>query len=630
MDLKHTIAGFGLAFSLAFLTACNSSGGDGSGSTGGSNSSSDDSASANPDNTTGDTLGRVADGYLVGATVCLDVNESFTCDMGEPTTLSEDGGTFELDATDEQLAESRIIVVVGPDTIDEDTGEAVGRSYTLTSPVENKAFVSPLTTMLQAAVENDPGASVAEKKRQVAMQLGLDPDSDLLYQDYVMESPSDDGMRSAYALGQLTARVLGLAEAGFKTTYEAETGSAPSPAAARAFGMVLQDALNEQLPALRNWVDSSARTLSEIETQASAVYNGFEFMSDAKRLVAMVHASEHKVKAQTSPVKDLFEVGYGTLSGMYMDDSKCFSGDLNRIKMNQDGLVVATHYGYDRVQSPNQSTRIESTITDYPYAGTTVGDYFDKNGMDETFSKTSFDYGFMDDGSLRYTRTVYDGSDQVIYTETESLNPRFFRQDISNTPVYEWLVLSDAQQGFMDNFNASGLTFPEGSEIFYVTLGVDGGPGYQWFEGSELTHDADSTLTDLASHQSVNFTLTYMEDDAPKSIQINFSPVLEGEYGDVSVRVSGDTRSGSYRFGQYEGESAFVIDPAFARSAGLPFYVFGTDTNTSDQDANPAVWMATDKAYVKGAEMHALYAVNYTAYDYLWQQIDQQRADCSL
>ncbi|MGH8848934.1 MAG: hypothetical protein ACREXQ_17055, partial [Polaromonas sp.] len=40
--------------------------------------------------------GVVADGYLNGATVCLDLNNNMACDAGEPSATTTAGGKYSM------------------------------------------------------------------------------------------------------------------------------------------------------------------------------------------------------------------------------------------------------------------------------------------------------------------------------------------------------------------------------------------------------------------------------------------------------------------------------------------------------------------------------------------------------
>jgi hypothetical protein len=141
--------------SLVFLAAC---GGGGGGST-------------TPPTQT--VTGRVADGYISGATVCLDQNGNKLCDAGEPTATTTSGGYFTFsNVASTLLAQCPVVVQVPANAVDSNNpGQPIGTPYVLTAPAGNTGFVSPLTTLVQAQVE--AGSTLADAKQQVKAKLGL-------------------------------------------------------------------------------------------------------------------------------------------------------------------------------------------------------------------------------------------------------------------------------------------------------------------------------------------------------------------------------------------------------------------------------------------------------------------------
>ena len=99
--------------------------------------------------------GKVADGYLKDANVCLDINRNKICDFGEPSGISRAGGHYDLTATQAEVDAYPVVVEVIKDvTVDEDNpGAAVTKKYTLSAPAGKGDFVSPLTTMVQTKIE---------------------------------------------------------------------------------------------------------------------------------------------------------------------------------------------------------------------------------------------------------------------------------------------------------------------------------------------------------------------------------------------------------------------------------------------------------------------------------------------
>ncbi|MBN2865604.1 MAG: hypothetical protein JXK16_06310 [Thiotrichales bacterium] len=146
--------------SAALLAACGGGGG------GSDSSDSDDSQSPQPSTISG----YVADGYLGGATVCIDANQNFACDSDEPRSNTLSDGSYSITAV---YAPTDIILVdVPPTAIDADTGQAVGGSgYMLMAAINNAAFISPLSTLVQGHV--DSGMTYDQALTKVAQDLGV-------------------------------------------------------------------------------------------------------------------------------------------------------------------------------------------------------------------------------------------------------------------------------------------------------------------------------------------------------------------------------------------------------------------------------------------------------------------------
>ncbi|MEC4739072.1 MULTISPECIES: hypothetical protein [unclassified Shewanella] len=154
--------------------------------------------------------GKVADGYLVGAKVCLDLNQNKLCDEGEPSATSTAGGDFSItDATQEQIENFPLLVEVTAGVVDEDTGEAITQPYTMTAPVGYE-FVSPLTTMVQNEVEQGNELADAEASLQGLLGTTL-----ALSQDYVaqqlnaeLEADVQEEYERLHHVAQVTAQLI--------------------------------------------------------------------------------------------------------------------------------------------------------------------------------------------------------------------------------------------------------------------------------------------------------------------------------------------------------------------------------------------------------------------------------------
>ena len=140
----------------------------------------------------GALTGTAADGYLDGATVCLDLNLNGKCDTAEPTTTTGPGGQWTLDATPDQEKNAPILVkAVAGSTTDEDTGNTVSRDYELYAPAGYKN-VNPVTSLVfqqavkQGLIAPNSQQAITSVEQDIAQKVyGSTADTSLLKDDYV-------------------------------------------------------------------------------------------------------------------------------------------------------------------------------------------------------------------------------------------------------------------------------------------------------------------------------------------------------------------------------------------------------------------------------------------------------------
>lgn len=166
--------------------------------------------------------GVVADGYLEGAEVCLDLNGNKVCDPDEPSTITGAGGAYTLEATAEQAAAASIIAnIIAGVTVDTDIGGVVDEAYTLSAPAGKPEFVSPITTLIQSKIESNPSMTPDQAESSVKDDLGItDKESVDLYANFIEEGESDDNYLIIHQTAQVVARVLADFTDTLKTTLE--------------------------------------------------------------------------------------------------------------------------------------------------------------------------------------------------------------------------------------------------------------------------------------------------------------------------------------------------------------------------------------------------------------------------
>ncbi|MBU9205553.1 MULTISPECIES: hypothetical protein [Burkholderia cepacia complex] len=167
---KH-ILGVSIAAALA---ACGGGGDSGQPSTGGG---------ATPTTPTPTVTGKAIDGYLAGATVCLDVNNNGVCDSGEPATVTDGSGQFAIPYSGDATGKT-LLVQVTPATKDlsRPAGFKFPATFTLSQIVQPapSQVVSPLTTLVSAQMQTGLSRSQAIATVQGLVGAQVDPNADYL------------------------------------------------------------------------------------------------------------------------------------------------------------------------------------------------------------------------------------------------------------------------------------------------------------------------------------------------------------------------------------------------------------------------------------------------------------------
>lgn len=202
-----------LIITALVISGCNSSGSD--------NPQSDNGDKPQTP-TTASIAGRVADGYIVGATVCLDLNNSMTCEKTEPQTITSSGGEYSLDPGTFPPDQYPVVVNVPTTAYDEDTNEYFSHPFTLTSPLPSPDFISPLTTLMAAMQLEKPWRSIEDTEAELRDELGLSGSTVSLLEDYLTPDTPNDDHSQVHAIArtltqltvQSTAHIENLAESG--------------------------------------------------------------------------------------------------------------------------------------------------------------------------------------------------------------------------------------------------------------------------------------------------------------------------------------------------------------------------------------------------------------------------------
>jgi hypothetical protein len=170
--------------------------------------------------------GKVIDGYIEGAEVCLDLNANLACDTNEPSATTAKDGTYTLNTTGlstDQIKAAHLLTVV-PETAKDadDNGQTLkeaGKSafsllapaaaYVGTEAAVTGAVISPLTTLVAHDMITSQ-TTLATAETNVRSRLSLADSADLR-QDFVAKkdaSLSEKAQMLTVALGSVKAQAL--------------------------------------------------------------------------------------------------------------------------------------------------------------------------------------------------------------------------------------------------------------------------------------------------------------------------------------------------------------------------------------------------------------------------------------
>jgi hypothetical protein len=180
----------------------------------GSNGSSTPAASS-----TTSISGKVADGYLVNATVFMDKNGNYQLDAGEPFAMTDANGAYTLKVDPADVGKYPIVALATKGvTIDMDNPtQTVSNTYVMSLPKNSISgtvssnFISPMSTQLREMMETGNYATLQDAMNALSTKLGMPAGTNML-QDYM--ATNHVGMHTAAqniatVMGTQMAQVMG-------------------------------------------------------------------------------------------------------------------------------------------------------------------------------------------------------------------------------------------------------------------------------------------------------------------------------------------------------------------------------------------------------------------------------------
>lgn len=279
---------------------------------GGGGSSSTASTSATPTTLSG----KVIDGYIVGARVCLDVNSNNFCDAGEPTTTSDATGSYVLPAYSGSIAGLQVLAMVVEGAVDLDNGLPIKAkdAYTLMAPAAASLTVTPLSTLISSAIAAGGGeaeVSIGQALSQVSAQTGI-PVANMLAHDYKQKNDT-----ATAQVATVTAKAIAAVTNQITTDAKIQAAGLSAGDIAKAAVSTVKTSV---LPQLIADGKATAAATSNAQTAATAAVENANISGKVQNIIVATKSGNGSVVQ----LKDVFEQGIVIAqenSGDYIDSS---------------------------------------------------------------------------------------------------------------------------------------------------------------------------------------------------------------------------------------------------------------------------------------------------------------------
>ena len=265
--------------------------------------------------------GKIIDGYIGNATVCLDVNSNLRCDAGEPTTVSAADGSYSLSYAG-SVDGMQILAVVGPGAVDSVLG-TITKAFDLLAPAENASVVTPLTTLVSNEMLNR-GIDPQEAERAIKAQFNFE--GDLLGRDFIA---ADD--RETLQVAQVVAAAL--------ATVKEELASVASNNASVA-ALSQKDAIKAVIAEVKANVLPNVLTADGKADVSTDVVSQGALADRVKAVVTLVNDGQSLLTGRVEQIVARSKAGDGTV--------------LSMAEVFKSGLVIAERGSGDYINAQGQ------------------------------------------------------------------------------------------------------------------------------------------------------------------------------------------------------------------------------------------------------------------------------------
>lgn len=547
---------YSVPFALTLLvSAC---GGGGSGGTDiavGNTDSSDNIeqpiGAANQTELAVTVTGRVADGYIRGATVCVDINKNDACDADEPFAITVEGGAYDL-AVPEAHTDKPIVAAIPAAAIDEDTGEAVGQPLVFIAPADRPEFLSPITTLVHQEQRANPALNSEEAEQAVKSMLGIDEANVSLFSDYVAQSDASentDGTSQRFEYLHDTARVVASMMKDIENQVENAAVSKGVDVAGdvdtrRAIQDIVRNEVRQLLPQIARQVaeivgNSDSATAAGSDSQASvfdpqALALSLRPEVEAESLTGRIEANINRVDVVDSDLRSLLS------DGVYWMEFDCHydvqGEDLGTTQSdNTDSGVTMfpmpeCEAMYGRVQLTDDGAELASESYVFNVAaGTWESPEYEEDNRYANYSLVDGEWIIVDsegpDGQVEFLTE----NSAVVTNEEGTMHLKSVTQALDGSPVIHHLLEDGADPIWFDIIGNEDI-FPSESKAHRISLSQSYHP-YVMFNFP--SYDTDENY---CADYNENCNVVEIVTDEQASTAVSLNQLRESAVAGVNLR----------------------------------------------------------------------------------------------
>jgi hypothetical protein len=501
--------------------------------------------------------GKVIDGPISGATVCLDVNSNNTCDTGEPTATTDATGNYTLPSYTDSTDGLHILAIVPAGAIDLDTNTAVTTGYVLMAPASNPSAVTPLTTLVSTQMLANPSLSAASAEQATLVSNNLGKQTTAILDVDVTANAGLHKVAQAVvsAIAQTSSALVG--NTTFTTAANSSNDGTTASMASKQAMRLTQSMLLQQMQNSDGAINSTYHSNGAVNTNAINTL-ATNTVNDAISYIAATTKAGKSTKVDMAAALTAGITGFKIAGGgYYLDSSNSVQG------------IGQYHYKVERMSTVSgkngqlrdiNGTWRKSSLNNYDLiAGAWIAEYSNAAGTissaenPPTVTGNCFTAAQTPNG-INLTACAM----AVDLTGKKLSDFNFDCKDVLGAAIngcnvnatfpagsigYNFQVLYDEDQ-YQLEIPSNGTAIATNMNAFISTYMQSGGP-YQYFSGSDIamniaSYDSATKTGVFNWYDNSSGSFTSVAETSPFTVTtLNGVDVLTGNLPNVYYRLGG-------------------------------------------------------------------------------------------